>query len=65
MYTICSLYDAHSKTIPGHFKFGHFQDGRQKNKMAETSNEDVCSKLIISQFLFINNNKLGIKLKLK
>ena len=31
-FTIYSLHDTHSKTIPGHFKFGHFQDGRQETK---------------------------------
>ena len=38
-----------------------------KKKMADTSHEDVYSKINMSQFLFIiehKNNRLGIKLKL-
>ena len=44
-YTICSLHDTLSKKIPGSFKFGHFQDGRQQQN-GRNSQEDVCSKLI-------------------
>ena len=36
-----------------------------KNKMADTSPEDVCSKLIISQFLFIIEQQIWYQIKVK
>ena len=41
-----------------------FQDGRQ-NKMADTSHEDVCSKLIISQLLFVIEQQTWYEIKAK
>ena len=36
-----------------------------KNKMADTSHEDVCSKLIISQFLFIIEQQTWYQIEAK
>ena len=64
-FTICSLRLKHLKTIPGHFKFGHFQDGRQITKMADISLGSVCDKLIKSQFLFSVEQQIWYQIEAK
>ena len=48
--------------IPGHFKFGQMAAPK---KMADSSHEDVCSKLIISQLLFVIEQQTGYQIKAK
>ena len=56
------LQDTRSNTIPDHFKFGHFQDGRKKGQ--HFYRESTCKIDLISVSGHQKHNKLGIKSKL-